>query len=528
MSAVAGWDDLVSTALLGTQRRPLTTTGLPAPVTDAAAAVDVAGAGQRDAAAALLDTAALAALFSRAGTAPQRAPATLPAGPAVGRVATGPAATRLGGLLAALDPDLPGSYGEAGGLLGEWLDIAADRDIAAAPAHLPALLALAARRGDFAPAAAAVLGPRGWWLAGLHEEWSRAVARHRPAGQPLGPVTSDAQLGRDVWERGTSAQRRDWLATLRAADPAAARDVLLALDWRAEKGEDRAAFTDVLAYGLTLADEELLERGRQDRRQDVRTTAERLLIRLPGSAYSQQVTAAASACLRVERHLLKRTLVVTLPETQPAPVALTLPTAPPGVGPAAWLLRHLLGATPPAVWQDVLGLDPAALVALRVDDGLADVVHGGWALAAACHQDPAWARALLPRVPDADRVTVLQALPADERVTNAIWHLKNTKPSNRDALAHLGAAVASCPDRWPEPLASAVLGWLAAVAENLPQWGVHGLVQRAKWSLPPTAASVAAAVAAAEAHPPDSPWHVALADIAHTVARRHQILEELR
>lgn len=526
MSTGAGWDDLVSTALLGTERRPLIPTGLPAPVTDAVARV--AAAGPRDAAAALLDTAALTAVFSRAGTAPQPAPPALQSAPATGRVATGPAAARLGGLLAALDPDLPGSSGEAGGLLGQWLDIAADRDIAAAPAHLPALLALAARRREFTPAVAAVLGPRGWWLVGLHEEWSRAVARHQPAGQPLGPVPSDGQLEQDGRERGTSAQRRDWLTTLRATDPAAARGALLALDWKAEKGEDRAAFTNVLADGLTLADEELLERALRDRRQDVRTSAERLLIRLPGSAYSQQITAAATACLRVERHLLKRTLVATLPDNQSAPVTMTLPTAPPGVGPAAWLLRHLIGATPPAVWQDVLGLDAAALVALPVSGGLADVVHGGWALAAARHQDPTWARALLPRVPDADRVPLLEALPATERVAAAIRQLQQTKPSDPDALARLGAAVAACPDPWPEPLATAVLAWLTGVPKNLPQWGVHGLVYRAKWSLPPTEASVTAAVAAAEAHPPDSPGHVALTDMAHIVARRHQILEELR
>ena len=526
MSTDAGWDDLVSTALLGTERRPLAPARLPAPVTDAVARV--AAAGPRDAATTLLDTAALTAVFSRAGTAPAPAPPALTAAPAIGRVATGPAAARLGGLLAALDPDLRGSSGEAGGLMAQWLDVAAERGIAAAPAHLPALLALATRRPEFTRAVAAVLGPRGWWLAGLHEEWSRAVARHQPAGQPLGAVARDAQLGQDAWERGSSAQRRDWLTTLRATDPAAARGALLALEWKAEKGEDRAAFTDVLEVGLTPADEELLERARSDRRQDVRSTAERLLTRLPGSAYSQQITAAATACLRLERHLLKRTLVATLPESEPAPVTMTLATAPPGVGPAAWLLRHLIGATPPAVWQDALGLDAPALVALPVTGGLTDVVHGGWALAAARHQDPAWARALLPRVPDADRVPLLQALPAEERVAALIRQVQETEPSDRDALARLDAAVAAGPDPWPAPLADAVLSWLAGVPENLPQWGVQGLVHRAKWSLPPTEASVTAAVAAAERHPPDSPWHFALTDVAHTVARRQQILEELR
>ena len=71
------------------------------------------------------------------------------------------------------------------------------------------------------------------WLAALNPEWE--VVRRKPGR-------------RDAWRLGNAEQRRGYLATLRASDPAAARE-LLAASWDAA-GQGTGMFLSVLADGL--------------------------------------------------------------------------------------------------------------------------------------------------------------------------------------------------------------------------------------------------------------------------------------
>ncbi|NAZ78316.1 hypothetical protein GTQ99_23330, partial [Kineococcus sp. T13] len=399
--------------------RPADLAALPAAV--AAALADVrAATGQADAPTALLDAAALLTAYRRAGRAapPGRVPlAAAPEG--ADRRAGAAAAARLGALLALLEPGArgAGAGGRADGLLQTWLQLAAEAGLAVPPARLPALLDLAVRRPEVAAALAPALGARGWWLAGHRADWSAALEPHRPApGRGAGEQGPGEQgpgeqgpgeqgpgeqgpgehAAGGAWEHGTAAERRAWLRALRRSDPAAARAALLALPWRSERAEDRIAFVEALAEGLSAEDEELLERARADRGQDVRRRAERLLALLPTAAWAQAVRRAALGALALERRRLRRTLVVTLPDPADAALpAVSAGTAPAGVGPGAWALQQLVALTPPAAWEEALGEGAERLAALPVDGGLGGDLHRAWARAALLHRDVRWARALL-------------------------------------------------------------------------------------------------------------------------------------
>ncbi|WP_432523578.1 DUF5691 domain-containing protein [Kineococcus sp. SYSU DK006] len=529
--AAPGWDALLGAALLGTERRPADLAALPAPVAAALAGVRAA-TGRADAPTALLDAAALLTAYRRAGRAPLPGRAPLAAAPAAAERRVGAAAAaRLGSLLAPLDPAARGggAGGRADGLLRTWLHLAGEAGLVVPPARLPALLDLAARRPEVAAALAPVLGARGWWLAGHRADWSAALEPHRPAPER---ATGDQEPGEQTsggpWEHGTAAERRAWLRALRRRDPGAARAALLALPWRSERAEDRAAFVEALADGLSAEDEELLERARADRGQDVRRRAERLLALLPGAAWAQQVRRAALAALALERRRLRRTLVVTLPDPADAALpAVSAGAAPAGVGPGAWALQHLVALTPPAAWEEALGESAERLAALPVDGGLGPDLHRAWARAALLHRDVRWARALLAAGAAAEHEGPLLALlPVADRVAAAVATARAGTGDARSA-DRVVVAVAACPLPWPPPLAEAVVGWLAA-APGPHAWVAHGLLERAGHALPATAATAGAVRAAADALPADSPWRPALTDVADTVAERHQMLEELR
>src|SRR5207249_2180926 len=204
--AVTAWDELVSTALVGTERRPVPEA--------TAAGLGVAGG---DPAALLLDRAALLAAERRAGQVARRL-APLPPAPEERSPPARPAAARR------LARILAGDHLE---VLPEWLEAAAARAVRPPADLLPDLLGLGRRDRSRRPAIAAVAGRRGRWLAGLNPEWAYLLAESDPGGEP----------DSDAWELGDAGQRREHLARLRAADPDAARETLAA-SWRKETAAD--------------------------------------------------------------------------------------------------------------------------------------------------------------------------------------------------------------------------------------------------------------------------------------------------
>jgi uncharacterized protein DUF5691 len=363
VSEEATWEDLVDTATVGLSRRPLRATGLAGPAGAYGTVLDEA-----DPAEAVLDAAALVSAARRAGV---------------------PAAAGVRGPVGAepdLAPELPPRAADvvrramaAGpGILTDLLDEAARRGYRAPAPMLPGLLDLAVRDTGLRPAVASVLGQRGRWLARYRPDW-RQVAE---AGIPV--VPDDPA----VWATGRRDERLGYLAQLRARDPAAARE-LLAAGWDRETGDDRALLLGVLADGLSGADEHFLEAALEDRKGSVREGATRLLARLPGSAFNRRAAERAAGLLRVERHALRRRLVVQPPEEG--------------------TLAGAVAAAPLGLWEELFGLGAGQIVALPVMGGRAAEVHAGWRAAAIREASSEWAEALLAAGPQ-----VLRTGGADE------------------------------------------------------------------------------------------------------------------
>ncbi|WP_406294082.1 DUF5691 domain-containing protein [Streptomyces sp. NBC_00624] len=473
-STTTAWEELVTSALLGTDRRPLPAGAGPGPIT-------------------LLDEAALHTVRRRAGLRPATAAARPRTAPADPRPPLPPAARRrLAQLLA--DRSAPSGGGGRRGaapdlteLIPQWLAAADRRGFRAPASLLPPLLDAARARTDLRPQALAFAGPRGLWLAGLNPEWKFAL--RGSSGSSLLPDVTDADAVHRLWEEGLFAERVALLGAVRAHDPGGAL-ALLTSTWPTERAEDRLMFLDSLRAGLSAADEPFLEQALSDRSRNVRATAAELLSALPESALAGRMAARASSCVNPDLTAGAAAVAVEAPHECDAAMQRdgVVAVPPSGRGERSWWLGQLVEATPLSVWPARFGGRTAQeIVALPVADGWGEELRAAWCRAAVRQRDPKWARALLgaASLPPsngpgtaslAERSKLLATLPGAER---AAWVADFVAAHGlSEAFQLLGV----CPIPWAEPLGRSVVDALdiARDAGSYP-WsfsGVMGLAER--------------------------------------------------
>lgn len=477
------WEELVTVALLGTDRR--TPPGC--------------GPGQ-DAPMALLDAAAVETVRRRAGMRPARAAARPEPSAPDPRPALPPAAAQRLTLLLA---DRPGTGG--GGrrgtapdlmeLLPQWLTLANARGFAPPPQALPALLDAARGRTDLRPAALTFAGPRALWLARLNPDW-RFALRSTPGGGATLPDPAEPERVQQLWQEGLFAERVALLTAIRSRHPATARE-LLASTWATERAEDRLMFLDSLRSGLCAADEPFLERALADRSRNVRATAAELLSALPESALAGRMAARAGSCVAVDRTRGTPTIVVEAPHECDAGMERdgVVPKPPAGRGERSWWLGQLVEATPLATWPRRLGgRTPEDIVALPVADDWQSELHAAWCRAAVRQRDPGWSRVLLgaPSAPEAggpgavslsERSKLLATLGSAERAEWVAGFIGTHGLS--EAFQLLGV----CAVPWAGPLGRAVVDALniARDAGSYP-WSFSGVMGLAERCLAPSEA----------------------------------------
>ncbi|MFI5683573.1 DUF5691 domain-containing protein [Streptomyces sp. NPDC051636] len=525
--AAGAWEELVTTALLGTDRRPPagSAPGTNAPV-------------------ALLDSAAVETVRRRAGLRP--APAAPRPQPAPGDprpALPGPAARRLATLLA----DRPGPGGGRRGtspdlmeLLPQWLAAANAHGYAPPPQALPALLDAARGRTDLRPAVLAFAGPRALWLARLNADW-RFALRAAPGGGAALPDPDDADEVRRLWEEGLFAERVALLTAIRAHRPAVGRE-LLAGTWATERAEDRLMFLDSLRTGLSAEDEPFLEQALADRSRNVRATAAELLSALPGSALAARMAVRAGACVAIDHTRDTPTIAVEAPlecDTRMERDGV-VPKPPTGRGERSWWLGQLVEAAPLGAWPARLGgRTPQEIVALPVADDWQGELHAAWCRAAVRQRDAEWARALLgsPSAPEAggpgavslaERAKLLGTLDAGERAAWVAGFIATHGLS--EAFQLLGV----CAVPWAEPLGQAVVDALniARDAGSYP-WSFSGVMGLAERCLDPAEASRLDGLLAVPDEPEDaSPgaggyWAEAFQRLVTTLRLRAAMADEL-
>ncbi|MEV5328703.1 DUF5691 domain-containing protein [Nonomuraea sp. NPDC052634] len=437
---MTGWDDLTSTALVGTDRRPYTGDLLEAAAVetvrrragastpgehtpDGGKPSDGASGEERKAAE---ERGAGEGREPGGGRAPEEERA------AIGRRA----AERLRRIL----------DGEHERLLPEWLAAAAATGRRVPPYVLPELLDRGRRDRSIRVHLGVLAGQRGRWLAGLNPAWDYLL------DEPTG----------ETWELGGAADRRAHLSALRAADPGQAR-ALLESTWEQETPDDRAGFVEVLAEGLSMADEPFLEQALDDRRREVRQAAANLLTRLPSSRMSRRMAERLRACVTIDGDVIAVEAPAYCDKEMERDGIRQKP--PRGIGERAWWLQQIIARAPLSAW----GHRPARLLAMKIPDWDADV-KSAWVRAAVLQRDPEWARAMFGWDPIAD---LLVALPPEEQQELAARFV-----AEHDLDSQLIMVLGGVSSHWGEGLATAVLRKIVKVNTTQP-WNLAELVKLA-------------------------------------------------
>ncbi|MEV0714245.1 SWIM zinc finger family protein [Asanoa sp. NPDC050611] len=473
--------------------------------------------GSGGSARALLEAAAVALTYRRAGETPLAGRATIAPAPEEVRPIVPPAAAERLDIL--LTEGATGWGGPAQrAVLGQWLVEAAKRQLLVPPETLPTLLDLGRRDTAVRPALGAVAGRRGHWLAQRQNDWRyfRDVGGEAAAADP------------QDWQTGTPGERLAYLVALRAADPAKALD-LLTEAFDGESPHDRVLLLGALETGIDRRDEALIEHALDDRRREIRQVAAELLRKLPGSALGDRMATRAAASV----HFADGALTVTAPASIDAAMLRDDidPSPPRGVGLGAWLLEEVVSATPLAFWTTLTGRDPAGVVALPVADGWQPVLLRGLARATAAQRDPVWAAVLLDHADSApaetggdglgDRLTwpLLEVLPGGERGRRVAAALR------RDTAAGI-RLLHFCADDWSDELASAALRAMAVLAPDN-AWQLSELCRLAMPAMPTSfVGRVEALVRSLDGLPEGRRSARYLAQLAAVLGFRHDMIEE--
>ena len=359
------WTNIVTTAVIGTERQPFT----PAATAQALNAL-LAQLDQADREGALLHAAALAGLHERAGRLPSKHNDVLPEAAAIETLprCSARVAARLRLFL----------QGEHADLLTEFLTVLATTGQRVPEELLPAMLEHCQHKEDLAELLPPVLGARGVWLAKQNASWSYVSG-----------FGGDLSL----WETGTLAQRKALLQRVRRADPAQAR-TLLSQTWEQDSAKEASEFLPLLKTGLSAADEELLERALDRPWAIARQAAARLLSALPDSAFAERMWARAQACVTFNRNWRgKLSIEVRVPAARDEAMRRD------GVSesnaarrlsnPAHWLFE-IISAVPPARWETAAAATIDELLAATHKHEYQMLLLGAWQEAATRTRDAAW------------------------------------------------------------------------------------------------------------------------------------------
>ncbi|MBL0886222.1 DUF5691 domain-containing protein [Myceligenerans indicum] len=472
------WNQILSAALVGTDRRPCVLPGedpvlggvLPPGPTDAAGLLHAAGsltlAGRASAGASgTTHQEGTEVVMAVSGDAP---PPERDDRAAVPR----PASRRLAGLLS-------GSQSEENQrLVVAWLRLAEETDRRVPYDQLPALLDLGTRRRDARGPVLALGGPRARWLAAHDlQRWSWVV---RASGDRPGTPSSDLidVSDRSVWDDGDVHAKVACLAALRAQDPAAGRALLLE-SWGELRATDLAMLVPVVRDTLEPADEEWLERA-LDAGVRAREAAASLLLRLPGSGLVGRMGDRVRSWVSDADGVLQVALPHDLDADLRRDGIVLKPPASTRQGQRAWWFEQVVAAAPLDAWTG-LAHDPAELPDRKIVPDLGAELCRGLARAAAREEDFVTAVRLGtdPRAGHDFLREIAGTLDAEAAAVVAVALLR----SGGARVARIDLVLDAVAAPWPDDVSDAVLDYLTPSKGRRRRW-VDDVAVAARTGLP--------------------------------------------
>ena len=248
---------------------------------------------------------------------------------------------------------------------------------------------------ELRPLIISIIGERGKWLAQYNQNWDYIIS----------------EFDQQLWETGSRNLRLALIKNLRQQDPQKARQ-LIEDTWKQEKSDLKQKFLDILELNLSAEDETFLELAFNDRSKYVKQKAAFLLGKIEDSNLCQRMIKRLTPCL-IFTSGDNPSLEVILPEEYTSAMEKDCIIEKPIIkkqGNKAWWLEQMLQKVSPQYWCDTWGISPETL--LKLAQGIwKKTLLESFAIASVNHKHFASAKILLDQyLLIINRNTVIQLL----------------------------------------------------------------------------------------------------------------------
>lgn len=245
------------------------------------------------------------------------------------------------------------------------------------PESLPKLLNDYKNKAEFRATLLPVLGERGRWLIQQNPVWTAFL-----------PFTNIS-----AWETASKEQRLSLLQYLRQTQPEEAL-ILLQSTWEEELVRDKVAFLKMLSTGISKSDEPFLENCLNDKRKSIRVEAAQLLAKIADSALVKRMYERVTTCFSYEKGLLK----IELPEeldaaAQKDGISDKLKRYSGGL--KAKRLGQMLSKIPPTRWENFFGENAAVCLDIFMRSSWAMVILEALIEASVQFPNSVWIKAIV-------------------------------------------------------------------------------------------------------------------------------------
>ncbi|WP_205511646.1 DUF5691 domain-containing protein [Longitalea arenae] len=360
------WEQIINTALLGTDKRTLAISEWPPELAAVAAQLQASVTDREDL---FLQTAALAFNYRQCGAKPlQKEGLSITKAQLEEKQYCSPLALQT--LKDIFDS-------ESISLLQFWLQLCEAKGRIVTPEFVPELLNLGIPQKKLQNLVAACCGKRGEWLARFNPEWNFSTA------------TTDTEL----WQTGSIEQRKGVLEELRKTDATTAREWVLQT-WAQEDAATKVEFLLILANNVNEGDIAFLESLSKEKSKKVRDLALWLLKQIPGSPIVQQYQQVLQKTVTIG----KKGLQIKLPAGLDESIFKT------GIDKLSnskeftdeeFIVMQLMQSVPPLFWENRLNSTPDLIIRTMQKDATNKKFLPALVQAVVAFKDQRWATAFM-------------------------------------------------------------------------------------------------------------------------------------
>lgn len=276
---------------------------------------------------------------------------------------------------------------ESQSLFALWLQECNNKNQIVLPEYIPLLFDLALKYKQLQQLIIPIAGKRGEWLLPLNNTW-----KFEPAG-----------VNEDLWQTGTLDQRKNFIKELRQTDPTKARE-LLQQAWAQENANTKAELLKQLTLGISNEDVEWFEQLMSEKSQKVKEEALKLLKQIPTSYIVQQYWEILKQSLHIkkERGLLgigsKTVLEIALINNIDESIfksGIEMIASEKNSSDNDFILYQLISAVPPSFFEQHFGLDKQVIIDVFLKSKSGKQFITAFGLAAAIFKEVDWLKAII-------------------------------------------------------------------------------------------------------------------------------------